>query len=342
MIQSLCQELMLRAPQLTNQVVDSIYFGGGTPSLLKSEYLVQIFETIYSLFKVNQHVEITLEANPDDIDIESVQQWKQAGINRLSIGIQSFDEVDLKWMNRAHSQQQAEACLSIAQQVGITNISLDLMYGLPEMDNERWLKQINKALALKPTHISAYCLTIEENTALDKMIQQHKIVPASNEQQSEHFSVLITALKKHGFEQYEISNFGLPGFQAVHNSNYWKGIHYIGIGPSAHSFNGISRSWNIANNHQYMKFITQGETWYESEVLSKQNQFNELLLTGLRTSWGVNLEQLVAILPLSTNFSQKLNDFIEKGWMEIHDQSIILTEQGKYWADAIAADLFEM
>ena len=340
MISCIMRELFLRKIELENQLVETIYFGGGTPSLLNESDLCKIIQVIKTEFLCADDIECTLEANPDDITYESVKHWKNAGINRLSIGIQSFDQEDLLWMKRAHTAEEGLNCIEIAQSAGVRNISLDLIYGLPNMDNTRWLKQINKAVDLGVTHISAYCLTVEEKTALHQMVRSKKIAPASNERQSEQFEILISTLNNAGFTHYEISNFSKAGFISKHNSNYWKGVHYLGIGPSAHAFNGVSRSWNIANNHQYMKLVQNNEIWYESEILTIKDQFNELLLTGLRTIWGVNLKQLEKLSPFSQEFKIQLNDFKSKDWVTISDNQLILTEAGKHWADRIAQGLF--
>jgi oxygen-independent coproporphyrinogen-3 oxidase len=340
MISCLQKELVERKAEHKNQVIETIYFGGGTPSLLKTTDIEKLLQTIHATFHCTENLECTLEANPDDITLHQVEAWKSAGINRLSVGIQSFDSEDLLWMNRAHSADEGLNCIRIAQQGGIENISLDLIYGLPNMDNERWLKQIQQAIDLDVTHISAYCLTVEEKTALHQLVKKKQIQPASNEQQSEQFELLISALKNAGFEHYEISNFAKPGFISKHNSNYWKGIHYLGIGPSAHSFDGNSRTWNIANNQQYMRLINADEIAFEKEILSSKDQFNELLLTGLRTCWGVDMTALQKHLPFSKEFETNLADFQAKKWVRIEENQLILSEEGKHWADFIAQELF--
>jgi oxygen-independent coproporphyrinogen-3 oxidase len=340
MIACLQKELIARKDELENQVIETIYFGGGTPSLLNVAELEKLIQTVNEEYNCAENLECTLEANPDDIILQEVEAWKSAGINRLSIGIQSFDPEDLLWMNRAHSADEGLNCIRIAQQGGIENISLDLIYGLPNMDNDRWMKQINQAIELNVTHISAYCLTVEEKTALHQLVKKKQIQPGSNEQQSEQFELLISALKNAGFEHYEISNFAKPGFISKHNSNYWKGIHYLGIGPSAHSFDGNSRSWNIANNQQYIRLINASEIVFEKEILSLKDQFNELLLIGLRTSWGVDMTALQEKLTFSEEFKRNLSDFQSKDWLKIVDNQIILTDEGKHWADFIAQELF--
>lgn len=340
MIACILQEIIQRKNELIGQNVATIYFGGGTPSILKPADLQVLIDAIRTNYSVTPAFECTLEANPDDISAETVNSWMKAGVNRLSVGIQSFDEQDLRWMNRAHSAEEGMNCIKIAQEIGIKNISLDLMYGLPNMDNARWLKQIQQAIDLNVQHISAYCLTVEEKTALHQLVVKQKIIPASNELQSEQFETLVNELRKAGFFQYEISNFAQSGYISKHNSNYWKGVHYLGIGPSAHSFDGVSRAWNVANNQQYMRLMKANQPVFEREILTLNDQFNELLLTGLRTCWGVDLQQLSRILSLSESFWNQLAAFEARNWLHVKDHQLILTESGKLWADKIAQDLF--
>ena len=340
MIHCIVNELIHRKESIQNDTIKTIYFGGGTPSLLTENELKIIIETIYSHFLVNETAEITLEANPDDIDLEKVEMWARSGINRLSIGLQSFNPSVMKWMNRAHSVEQSKACIPIAQQAGIKNISIDLIYGLPDLTITDWENEIDTALQLGVQHISAYCLTIEDKTALASWVKSKKINAPSNENQALQFEVLQRKLKNAGFDHYEISNFGLPDFYSKHNSSYWKGEAYLGVGPSAHSFDGKYRSWNIANNTQYMKGIQSEDTAYDFELLTAENRFNELLLVGLRTQWGVDLQQLSYILPLPIEFHTTLSDFIDKGWISQNESRIRLTDEGKNWADKIAQDLF--
>lgn len=343
MLQQMEWELVARQSELPFSELSSVYFGGGTPSILEATEIDSFIRKIQENWQLATDCEITLEANPDDITAEKVQAWKQSGINRLSIGLQSFDQEDLAWMNRAHSVSQSLNCIQIAQENGIENISIDLMYGLPNMDLDRWKKQIHQAISLQVQHISAYCLTVEAGTALDNWVKTNKITPASNDLQSEHFQLLIEELNQAGFIQYEISNFATSGFEAKHNSSYWKGEAYLGIGPSAHSFDGKKmRSWNIANNHQYIRKTKEKEAFTEREILDSKNQFNEAVLIGLRTKWGVDLKALNEILPLSAEFSQKLTEFSDKGWVLQVDSSITLTQEGKHWADHIASELFEL
>lgn len=340
MVQAICVELISRKNSLTNHVIETIYFGGGTPSLLTLEELRSILDTIHSHFEVHPNAEITLEANPDDIDASKAQAWVEAGVNRLSIGLQSFHEESLEWMNRAHTVEQSVACIAIAQKAGIQNISIDLIYGLPNMTQEVWKQEIQTALQLGVQHISAYCLTVEPNTVLSSWVKKEKIQPASNELQNEHFTILQNELLHAGFEHYEISNFALPNFISKHNSSYWKGAFYLGVGPSAHSYDGKYRSWNVANNQRYIQGIENKQPEFDFELLTKENQFNELLLTGLRAKWGVSLAQLNAILPLDKAFFQQLESLEKKGWLICKEEIVYLTKEGKSWADKIAQDLF--
>jgi len=340
MVQAICVELISRKNSLTNHVIDTIYFGGGTPSLLIFEELRTILDTIHTYFEVHPDAEITLESNPDDIDTTKAQAWVQAGVNRLSIGLQSFHAESLEWMNRAHTVEQSVACISLAQQAGIRNISIDLIYGLPNMTHEVWKQEIQTVLQLGVQHISAYCLTVEPNTVLSSWVKKEKIQPASNELQNEHFTILQNELLTAGFEHYEISNFALPTYISKHNSSYWKGAFYLGVGPSAHSYDGKYRSWNVANNQRYIQGIENNEPAFDFELLTKENQFNELLLTGLRAKWGVSLAHLKAILPLDKSFFQQLESLEKKGWLICKEDIVYLTKEGKSWADKIAQDLF--
>jgi oxygen-independent coproporphyrinogen-3 oxidase len=285
MIDAIVEELKQRSDYLKGEFVETIYFGGGTPSLINLVGLSKIIETIYSFFIVTDTPEITLETNPDDITLELVHSWKSVGINRLSIGIQSFDEEVLKWMNRAHNVTQSFQAIQFAKQGGISNITIDLMYGLPGLSLEAWEHQIERALSLQVQHISAYCLTVEKNTVLDTWVKSNKVKISENDDQALQFELLQKKLNENGFDHYEISNFGKPNFYSLHNSNYWKGEMYLGVGPSAHSYDTIHRSWNISNNHQYMNGVLENKPKFDFEILSKSDVFNELLLIGLRTIW---------------------------------------------------------
>ena len=340
MIETLCEEIQLRKNYIPSKNLKSIYFGGGTPSMLNEKELAKLFQEIQTHFVLDEGIEITLEANPDDISQAKLTEWKSLGINRLSIGIQSFKPGDLYWMNRAHTAEESLNCVVLAQKNGFTNISVDLMYGLPGLSTTEWQQHIQTVIDFGVQHVSAYCLTVEERTKLHKMVAGQELIPSDEDEQSEQFLLLTTLLSVAGFHHYEISNFGLPGFEAVHNTNYWKGEQYLGIGPSAHSFNGISRRWNIANNQQYMQHVGMNETWYEEEKLSAKDQFNELILTGLRTTYGVNLEQLNFLHILPEIFKTTTNTFKENGWLFFEDGCIKLTTEGRLKADYIASALF--
>lgn len=340
MIQAILTELELRKDYISSNDVATIYFGGGTPSLLKKEELRRIIAKINQKYRLKDVLEISLEANPDDITEENLNVWKNLGINRLSIGLQSFKESDLKWMNRAHTVEESNQCISLAQKAGFNNLTVDLMYGLPDLTMTEWKAHIQKLIDLDIAHISAYCLTVEKNTVLDNWVNKGKIKPPVEDVQSEQFLMLLTMLEENGFEQYEISNFCKEGAESIHNSNYWKGEHYVGIGPSAHSFNGTSRSWNVSNNSKYIKAIQSGEKFSEVERLSSVDQFNEYLLTGLRTKYGVELKRLEQFHPTSIEFKTKLNSFIDKDWCLLQNQLLTLTKEGKLMADYIASELF--
>lgn len=340
MIETMHKEIVLRRDYLNESLLESVYFGGGTPSLLTLEELETLFGTINSQFVLSDKAEITLEANPDDITPENLKIWKKVGINRLSIGLQSFKEKDLVWMNRAHSVTEALDCVQLARDSGFTNISVDLIYGLPELTIEEWESHVDTVLKMEIQHVSAYCLTIEEKTALHKMVATQKIFPIGEDEQSDQFLLLTKKLKQAGFKHYEISNFGLSNYEAVHNSNYWKGKQYLGIGPSAHSFNGISRRWNISNNPLYIKNFNSENTWYEEEILTEKDRWNELLLTGLRTSYGVDLEQLESIQELPLSFTEKIKEFYDHNWLTLENRRIVLTDTGRLMADHISSELF--
>ncbi len=340
MIDSIVQEIENRKTYLHNIDIRTIYFGGGTPSILNEAELKSILAKVYDAFKVTDGAEITLEANPDDISGANLEVWKKAGVNRLSIGLQSFKKSDLEWMNRAHTVSDSFQCVKLAKQHGFEDITVDLMYGLPDLTMEEWENHIQEVMDLDVPHVSAYCLTVEEKTVLSSLVGKGKIVPASEDQQSDQFLKLLEKLEINGFVQYEISNFSKPGYESKHNSNYWKGEWYLGVGPSAHSFNGKNRSWNVSNNQQYIKAIEQNLEFSTIEVLTQANVFNEMLLTGLRTIYGVNLTKLAEIAPISLVFQQKTAEFEKNGWMEKSADEVFLTKEGRLRADFIASELF--
>ncbi len=340
LIAALLKEIPLQKNYLGEEVVETIYFGGGTPSLCTKEEIETIIAAIRSTFIVAKEAEITLEANPDDITEEKLIEWKAVGITRLSIGIQSFFEEDLQWMNRAHNAAQAINNLKLALQY-FENISIDLIYGTPQLTNEKWKKNVDTAIALNIPHLSCYALTVEPKTPLDKMIQQHKSLPVNPDKQSEQFLLLMQWLEDAGYEHYEISNFaklacptGRPGWRSRHNSSYWQGSHYLGLGPSAHSFNGKERQWNIANNTIYIDTINKGIIPLEKEVLTETQQLNEYIMTSLRTMEGTKLSIT------GNSLLERSKKFIDSGLMKLENDSLTLTKEGKLLADGIAADLF--
>lgn len=339
LIDAICLEIKTRQTYVPSKHINTIYFGGGTPSLLNNEELSKILNQINTIFTVDCNAEITLEANPDDINEQKLNEWQSHGINRLSIGVQSFRESDLRWMNRAHKLEDAHNALRSAKNKGF-ELSLDLMYGLPNLSKSEWIQNIESALNYHPEHISAYCLTVEENTALYKQVKTGRIALSTNEEEAEQFSILQYTLIKNGYEHYEISNFTKNQKYAKHNSNYWLGQPYLGVGPSAHSYNVNSRSWNIKNNSRYIQKITNNESVTETEVLSQTDIFNESLLIGLRTKWGVNLTQLQKDLVIRSEFQAQLNNILSENKAYISENHLILTNEGKAYADAIAAQLF--
>jgi oxygen-independent coproporphyrinogen III oxidase len=324
-----------------NQEVQTIYFGGGTPSLLSEPELQGLLEQIYSAFNVSQNAEITLEANPDDLSEEKIISLKKAGINRLSIGIQSFRDKDLELMNRSHNAKQAETCVKLAQDKGIENITIDLIYGIPGLSNEHWLDNLNKALTLNVPHISSYCLTVEEKTALSHFVKTGKIAAPDDEKSSEQFFLMVDLLDKNGFIHYEISNFCKDGKHSKHNSSYWEGKKYLGLGPSAHSFNGRERFWNISNNATYVKSITENILPRQSELIDEKTAYNEYILTSLRTKKGISLNFLKAkfgkfYLEHCLSEIAKINS----AQLDVVEDRVSLTREGKLYADGIAANLF--
>jgi len=340
MLSAMSKEIISRSDALKDKEVETIYFGGGTPSLLNKSEIERFLSDVRTHFQVSQDVEITLEANPDDCTLENLTDWKSLGINRLSIGIQSFKSSDLAWMNRAHTAEEAEKCVLLAQSVGIENITVDLIYGLPNLTASEWQNHIQKVIDWGVPHISSYCLTVESNTLLEKKVNKGELKVATDDEESRQFEALVALLNENGIVQYTISNFAKPGFESKHNSNYWKGVHYLGIGPSAHSFFGNIRRWNIANNAQYMKGLEDNSDYFETEELSKTDQFNEYILTGLRTVYGVSIPKLERIQSLTSSFHVKTEEFIANGWMEKKDDTLILTVQGRLRADFIASELF--
>ena len=333
LIAALLKEISFQKDYLKEEAVETIYFGGGTPSLCTKQELENIIAAIKSSFTITNDAEITLEAHPDDITEGILLGWKEIGINRLSIGIQSFFEEDLKWMNRAHTAQQAIDTLQLARKY-FDNITIDLIYGTPQLTNERWEQNVKTAVSLNIPHLSCYALTVEPKTPLDKMIRLQKSQDINPDKQSEQFLLLMQWLEDAGYEQYEISNFAKPGWRSRHNSSYWQGKKYLGLGPSAHSFNGIARQWNIANNNLYIESITKGTVPFEKEELTETQKLNEYIMTSLRTTEGLEL----AII--GKELLDKSQKFIAGGLMKLENNSLVLTREGRLLADGIAAALF--
>ncbi len=346
MVQTIAKEMVLRKSEVEDEV-ETIYFGGGTPSVLSNKEIEFLIQTVYDNYIVIDHPEITLEANPDDLVSSRAQSrslfldYKNVGINRLSIGIQSFFDEDLKLMNRAHNAGEAEQCIKEAKQY-FDNITIDLIYGIPGMDNERWKSNIQRALDFGLPHISSYALTVEPRTALKKFIEKGVVPDVDDEQAQEQFHILVDMLAEQGFVNYEISNFGKPGFFSKNNTAYWLGKKYLGVGPSAHSFDGKNRGWNIRNNPTYIKKINEGILPIEVEALSQSDRYNEAVMTGLRTVWGVSLEKIEKEFGLTylDYLNQQAQKYVEQGLLQLVDGKLLTTKKGKFLADGIASDLF--
>jgi oxygen-independent coproporphyrinogen-3 oxidase len=344
MVAALVQEINLQRHYLADETVHTIYFGGGTPSLLDVEEIEILLQTIHTLYAVDANAEITLEANPDDVTPEKLNAWKNIGINRLSIGIQSFFEEELTWMNRAHTTGQAHQCIEWSLAAGFNNITIDLIYGSPLLTDEMWEKNVQQAITYGIPHLSCYALTVEEKTPLHQHIDRKKKANVDPDKQGHQFLLLMQWLKAAGYEHYEVSNFARPGFRSRHNSAYWKGEPYLGIGPSAHSFNGRERQWNIANNQQYIQSLLQQVVPFEKELLSRTDQLNEFVMISLRTAEGINLNRL------ELNWGSEEKDrviketthFINNGVMIREEEQLKLTESGMPLADGIASQLFRL
>ncbi|MGB5460152.1 MAG: radical SAM family heme chaperone HemW [Eudoraea sp.] len=341
MVSALQKELLLRKDELKNEEVQTIYFGGGTPSVLEIGEINEIIKTVDENYRVIKHPEITLEANPDDLSIKKIKELSDSPINRLSIGVQSFFDQDLKLMNRAHDAKEADLCLNEAKKY-FDNISIDLIYGIPGMTNARWEENINKALSYELPHISSYALTVEPKTALKAFIDKGIIPNVDDEVAEEQFNILCTLLEKEGFINYEISNFGKEGYFSKNNTAYWKGKKYIGIGPSAHSYDGTKRAWNINNNSKYIRSIKENILPLEEEVLSKTDRYNEYVMTALRTIWGVSLDKIRN--EFGTNYYEYLLDqsdkYIKEKLLVTEGDKLSVTKKGKFLCDGIASDLF--
>jgi oxygen-independent coproporphyrinogen-3 oxidase len=341
MVLALAKELQMRKSEFEDEVVETIYFGGGTPSILQIADLRLLIEEVYKNYTVSENPEITIEANPDDLSTKKIIELSKSPINRLSIGIQSFFEDDLQLMNRAHNTIEAKKCLEEATRY-FDNITIDLIYGIPRMSNEKWKQNIENALSFNIPHISCYALTVEPKTALNKLIQTGKIEQPKDEVAQNHFEILIETLEEKGFIHYELSNFGKENYFSKNNTAYWLGKKYIGIGPSAHSYNGVSRSWNVSNNSLYIKSILENILPSESETLSITDKYNEYIMTGLRTIWGVSLDRI------KTEFGSKYLDYLKNQVQKFLNDDLVFIEnnilkpttKGKFLTDGIASDLF--
>ena len=344
LVPSLVKELELQREYLEGSSVQTIYFGGGTPSMLKAGEISQLLSVIHQFYPIDPDAEITLEATPDDLSLTNLKGFKKAGVNRLSIGIQSFEDEDLQFLNRTHSARQAYNCVKRSQDAGFHNLSIDLIYGIPILDSTSWEFNLLKAIELDVPHISAYALTVEEKTPLAVLIKKGKLADVEDAQQAEHFDILTSLLKISGYLHYEISNFCKPGMFSRHNTAYWKGTAYLGIGPSAHSFNGVSRQWNVSDTGKYIQSLQQSKVPFEQEVLSPAQRFNEYVMTSLRTMWGCDLGHIRETF--GPRWADQVADeaklFISKGLLKNTGEVLFLTPDGKFRADGIAAEFFRV
>ncbi|MDI9256470.1 radical SAM family heme chaperone HemW [Flavobacterium sedimenticola] len=341
MVLALAKEIALRKDTFKNEVVETIYFGGGTPSILQTADLRFLIDAVFRHYNVIDRPEITVEANPDDLSEARIVELSQNKVNRLSIGIQSFFEDDLKLMNRAHNVAEAKQCLQMATKY-FDNISIDLIYGMPNMSSEKWLQNIETALSYNIPHISSYALTVEPKTALHTFIQKELIPPLDDDLAQAHFHLLVETLENNDFIHYELSNFGKEGYFSKNNSSYWLGKKYIGIGPSAHSYDGQKRGWNVANNALYLKALAENKVPMETERLTKTDRYNEYIMTGLRTIWGVSLDRIAAEFGKTylDYLHQQAAKYIEDHLLFIDDNTLRTTQRGKFLSDGIASDLF--
>jgi oxygen-independent coproporphyrinogen-3 oxidase len=343
MLDAILKEIELQASYLEGKTVETVYFGGGTPSLLDSAELLEIWKAVENNFFLGNDMEITLEANPDDLSFEKLQDLKNyTPINRLSIGIQSFFNEDLEYMNRAHNALEAAYCIEHALKLGFKQLSIDLIYGTPTMPDEHWKQNLKTAFDFGVQHLSSYALTVEPKTALQQFIEKGKTKEVDEAHTARQFEILLEQTSAAGYEQYEISNFCLPPHYAKHNSSYWKGAHYLGIGPSAHSFNEISRQWNVANNAKYISDIESGKIPSEIEILTEAEQYNEFIMTSFRTKWGANPKKIEASWGTEqmNDFLKIADSFVRKGQIKIEQGIYSLTNSGKLMADGIMAEFF--
>jgi len=341
-VSALLKEIKLQQQYLQHEIIETIYFGGGTPSLLTNDELRNFFSSLKNSFNISKDAEITLEANPDDVTVEKLKDWKNAGINRLSIGVQSFFDEDLQWMNRVHNAKQAAESITNAFAEGFNNISIDFIYGTPTLSDINWKKNIDKAIEYGIPHISCYALTVEPKTALAKMIERKKIGDVNQSDQARQFLLLMNWLRTAGYEHYEISNFAKPDYRSKHNSSYWQGKNYLGLGPSAHSYNGDFRQWNVANNVSYIESLKKDELIFEKEELTSTQKLNEYIMTSLRTTEGCDLNYVTNRFGIeqTDKLLESAKAHFKNSILIIDDSKIFLTDEGKLFADGIAADLF--
>ena len=341
-ISALLIEIELQRNYFDGEKIETIYFGGGTPSVLSNDSLKIIIEKLQQTFEITSDAEITIETNPNDLDLKKIKEFKQTDINRISIGIQSFFDDDLKYLNRIHSASQAEASVKRSQDAGFENISIDLIYGIPTSTDDKWKQNLDISFALDVPHISSYGLTVEPQTALDVLIKNGRSKPLDEQQNVKQFKLLMQEMKKHSFVHYEISNFCKEGFISQHNSNYWKGRKYLGLGPSAHSFNFKERQWNISNIEKYISSVSGKIIPCEKEVLSENDKYNEYIMTSLRTMWGCDLKYIEVNYGADNIIllEEKAQNFIESGRMGKENSILTLTDEGRLFADGIAAELF--
>ena len=340
MVDAIIEEIKMRGSDVEEKLLETIYLGGGTPSLLTEEELLRLFTAVQDWFEVDKHAEITLEANPDDLDHSTLQYLKDSPVNRLSIGVQSFQPGELTLMNRAHDVEQARACLKKANEYGF-DVSVDLIFGFPNAAAGSWMANVNEALSFHPSHLSCYGLTVEPRTALAHQVRKGDLVMPSEDEFVQNYHDLIDATSQVGYDHYEISNFALPGYMARHNTNYWLGKPYLGVGPSAHSFDGLVRSWNVANNQKYISSLREGALIREKEVLTTDQQYNEYVMIGLRTKWGCEKKRI-------KSFGKKYFEYfmlgiaqpLAAGLLMETEHNFILTKKGKAFADRVASDLF--
>lgn len=342
MLSALIAEIHLRKDYLNGAAIDTIYFGGGTPSLFSADELNQIFEAIHSHFSVVEGAEITLEANPDDLSFDYLTKLRQTPINRLSIGIQSFSEEDLRWMNRAHNAIEARACIEYAQDAGFENLTIDLIYGSPTTSDAQWVKNLATAFDYDIPHVSCYALTVEDNTPLSSLIKKGRLHAVEEDHAARQFEILMEEMRRNGFVHYEISNFAQPGRFSRHNSNYWLGVPYLGVGPSAHSFDGQSRQWNVSHNPQYIQALKQNSLSFTKEDLTPVQQYNEYIMTSLRTIWGCDPLFIVQKFGRAflRNFNKKILPLVQNKMVMTDGKKYFLTDNGKLLADRITMELF--